>query len=63
MKARAKILGPVHEKYHKIMRAANDLARLHFSAVSPEPWLIALKIRDATTLPKVLRKVWSLLYL
>ena len=29
------------------MRAANDLARLHLSAVSPEPWLITLKRRDA----------------
>ena len=27
------------------MRAANDLARLHFSAVSPEPSLIKLKRR------------------
>ena len=28
------------------MRAANDLARLHFSVVSPEPLLIKLKRRD-----------------
>ena len=28
------------------MRAANDLARLHICAVSPEPSLIALKRRD-----------------
>ena len=28
------------------MRAANDLARLNFSAVSPEPSLIKLKRRD-----------------
>ena len=28
------------------MRPANDLARLHICAVSPEPWLIALKRRD-----------------
>ena len=28
------------------MRAANDLARLHFSVVSPEPLQITLKRRD-----------------
>ena len=42
MKAQAYIFGPVHENYH-IMQALNDLARLHICAVSPEPWLIALK--------------------
>ena len=31
---------------HINLRAANDLARLHFSAVWPEPSLIALKRRD-----------------
>ena len=45
MKAQAKILGSVHEKYHIIMRASNDLARLHICAVLPEPWLIVLKRR------------------
>ena len=45
MKAQAKILGPVHKKISH-MRAANDLARLHICAVSPEPSLIALKRRD-----------------
>ena len=28
------------------MRAANDLARLHLCAMSPEPSLMALKRRD-----------------
>ena len=28
------------------MRAVKDNARLHICAVSPEPWLIALKRRD-----------------
>ena len=42
MKAHAKFLGPVHITYH-YMRAANDLARLHFSIVSPEPLLSRLK--------------------
>ena len=28
------------------MRVAKDLARLHIYAVSPEPWLVALKRRD-----------------
>ena len=46
MKAQAKILGSVHEKNHIYLLAANDLARLHVCAVSPEPWLIAQKRWD-----------------
>ena len=42
MKAQAKLLGSVHEKISHML-AANDLARLHICAVSPEPSLIALK--------------------
>ena len=30
------------------MRAANDLARLHICAISPEPSLIALQRRDVS---------------
>ena len=51
MKAQAKILGPVHEKFMGFRylwhtRAAKDKASLNIRIVSPEPSLIALKRSD-----------------